>query len=249
MSSNAGRAGRFRVATAVGGRELLRDPVLLGLLVFLPAYFVGVWGWMVPADPVQVTVPAGDGAVTVGTDFVALMMALVAPVTGALLVGIAGLFLVQRSREVDDRLSVVGYRGPELLASRFAILAGIAAVVVAATAAMSAVHHSPTHPGWFVVALLLAAGTYGSLGVLTGLFLDRMAGVYLLLFAPMLDILLLQMPLADSPWWADWLPGRHAAELALSASFADSVATAHAVWGVLVVFALAGVAALVTARR
>lgn len=247
--STGGTLGRIRTATTIGSREFLRDPVLVGLLVVLPVYFVGVWGLVVPADPILVEVRDASGPTTVGADFPGLMTALVAPVTGALLVGITGLFLVQRSRAVDARLHVVGYRAPELLASRFGLLALVTVFVVTVTFAISHLHVTPEHPGWFAVGLLLGAMTYGVVGTIAGLFLGRMAGVYLLLFAPMLDMLLLQMPIADSPWWADWLPGHHAVELTLSATFAGTVATEHAIWAVGVVVVLGAFALLLSIPR
>ncbi len=240
---------RIWTVTAVAGREVVRDPVLVGLLAFLPVYFIGIWGWLIPDDPVQVDVPTGDGTETVTTDFLTLMLTLVGPVTGALLVGIAGLFIVQRSRAVDERLQVVGYRGPELLVGRFVLLSGITVVVVVVSLAITTVHAIPEHAGWFLFALVLAAATYGAIGVLTGLFFDRMAGVYLLLFAPMLDILLVGMPLGETPWWAGWLPGHHAAELALSASLAETVAVSHALWGTAVVVALGAFSVVVSLWR
>lgn len=238
--------GRVRTIGSVGSRDVLRDPVLIGLLVLLPAYFVAVWGWILPDESVTVEIPAGTGAVSTSVGFPELTTALVGPVTVALLVGIAGLFLVQRSRAADERLEVVGYRPAEILLARFGLLACIGAVVVTVTLLISFVHLHPEHVGWFLLALALAAATYGALGALLGLLVDRMAGVYIMLFAPMLDILLLGMPLGDSPSWAVWLPGHHATELALSAAFAETVATGHALWAGVVVLLLGVLAASVS---
>lgn len=241
-------AGRLRALTIAGGRELHRDRLFLALLVGLPTYFVGVWGLILPADALAVTVPSSGGTAVVDTDLVALTTVLVAPTTAALLVGIAALFVASRSAGVDERLAAVGYRRAELLTARAFLLGGLAIVVAAVTLAVTAIHVAPAAPGWFVVALVLAGVTYGAVGALAGAFLNRMGGVYLLLFAPMLDIMLLGMPLADAPAWASWLPGHHATELALSAAFADRVALTHAGWGVVVALAL-WTAALATAGR
>lgn len=242
-------ARRVRAATGVGSRDLLRDPVLLGLLVVLPVYFVGAWGLMVPDDPVQFAVSASGGSEPVTAGFDELLIAAVAPLTGALLVGITALFLVQRTRAVDDRLNVVGYRRWELLAARAVLLAAITLLVVVATVSIALVHLTPNHLGWFGAAIALAAGAYGAVGLLVGLLLGRMAGVYAMLFVPMLDVLLLQLPLADGPWWAAWLPGHHAAALAHSAAFADAVAVSEAGWGVLAVLVLGVAAALLATIR
>lgn len=244
MTVARGGQSRVRTAAVVAGKEVLRDPVLLGLLVFLPVYFIGLWGWLVPTDEVRIAVATADGTATVDTDLVSLMLALMGPVTGALLVGIAGMFLVQRSRGIDERLRVVGFRRAELLVARLCLLAAVTAVVVAVSLAVTLVYSVPEHPGWFLLSLVVAGATYGGVGVLAGQFIDRMAGVYLLLFVPMFDILLLGLPLGESPVWADWLPGHHAAELAVSASLSETVAVSHAGWGVVVVAVVSAVALL-----
>ncbi|WIV68473.1 MMPL family transporter [Natrialbaceae archaeon AArc-T1-2] len=224
--------GRTEITTLIGGRDVLRDPVLVGLLIILPAYFVGVWVAIVPDEELLLEVAASGGTEVVEPTFDELMGAVVAPVTGALVAGISALFLVQRSWSVDARLLVVGFRRLEVLAARFGVLSAVVAVVVAVSTATLAIHFVPEHPGWFVLALVLAAGVYGAIGAVAGTFLGRMAGVYLMLFAPLIDIFVLQFPLADPPSWASWLPGHHAMELALSAAFASDVAIGHANWAV-----------------
>lgn len=250
-SGNGPRATLERTwtATVVGGRDVLRDPVLVGLLVVLPAYFVGVWGWIVPDEEIALEVAAGNGTEDVIATFPELIGAVIAPVTGALVAGIAALFLVQRSRAVDSRLLAVGYRRLEVLAARFGVLAAVAAVVVAVSTAALAIHLVPENPVWYVLALALAAGTYGAIGAAIGTVLGRTAGVYLLLFAPMLDVVILQNPLADPPGWAGWLPGHHATELAASAAFATDVASSHAGWALGYLAAVALVAAVAAILR
>ncbi|MCL9814503.1 ABC transporter permease [Natranaeroarchaeum aerophilus] len=242
-SSDTPTASRIRAATTVGSRDVYRDPVLLGMLVVLPAYFVGIWGTMVPDAVVPIHVATAEGTQEIPVAFPELMTALVAPVTGALLVGITGLFLVQRSVDADRRLTVAGFRGVELLVARFAILVAITTCTVGVITAVSLLHLTPDHIGWFVLGLALAAMTYGAIGALVGLVLGRMAGVYILLFAPMLELMLLQWPVEGTEWWVEWHPGHHAIQLILSASFAPDVATDNALWAVIVLI-LAGVLAM-----
>ena len=242
-------AGRIRSLSLVGGRDVYRDPVLLGLLLVIPAYFVGVWGTIVPDDDLSIDIATADGTETVTVTFPELMTALIAPVTGALLIGVTGLFLVQRSRDVDRRLTVTGFRLSELLAARFAILTGITAFVVAVVTAVAHLHLDPEHLGWFVLGLALAAGIYGAVGTVVGLLVGRMAGVYILLFVPMIDVVLLQSPMADTDDWVTWLPGHHATELVLSAAFAGDVATGHALFGVLALGVAGTLATLVNVAR
>ncbi len=248
-ASTGSTLARIRAVATVGGRNVYRDPVLVGLLVVIPAYFVGVWGTIVPDEAFPADIATADGTATLSVSFPELMTALIAPVTGALLVGITGLFLVQRSITVDRRLTVAGFHNVELLVARFVILAAITVLVVAVVTAVVHLHLTPEHLGWFVLSLVLAAGTYGAVGTLVGLLVGRMSGVYILLFVPMLDILLLQSPMADPDDWVQWLPGHHATELALSAAFASDVATGHVLPAVLMLVVAGALAALATVIR
>ncbi|AGN00665.1 hypothetical protein L593_03570 [Salinarchaeum sp. Harcht-Bsk1] len=229
--------------------QVRRDPLLLVLLVALPAYFVGAWGVIVPDATMTASIPSGEGAQTVQASMPELIVAIIAPVAGALVVGITALFVVQRSRDVDGRLQIAGYRPVELLAARLSLLGGIAVLVTVVTIAASWIHLVPEHPLWFGLAVMLAGGIYGAIGAMLGLVLDRMPGVYSLLFAPIIDVMILQSPLSEQPWWTAWLPGHHPAQLAASAALADSVAIEHAAGGLAALLVLVGVVGVVTTYR
>jgi len=240
------RAGRAAVAEL---RQVLRDPLLLVLVVVLPGYFVGVWGWIVPDEPITVPIAGGAGVVDHQVPLPELIAAVIAPLAGALVVGITGLFAVQRARDVDARLGVAGYRPSELLAGRLAVLGAIGIVVTGVGVGVARLHVVPAHPAWFVLAVGLACGIYGAIGSVLGQVLDRLPGVYFLLFAPMIDMMLLQNPLADPPAWAAWLPGHHPIRLATSAAFAETVAIEHALWGGVAVVGAVTLAAAATTLR
>jgi ABC-2 type transport system permease protein len=240
---------RTWLATRIELVQVRRDPLLLALLVGLPAYFVGAWGVIVPDATMTTSVPAADGATTIEASMPELVVAIIAPVASALVVGITALFVVQRSHDVDRRLGIAGYRPVELLGARLATLGGMALLVTGVTVAVSWLHLVPEHPLWLAVAVALAGGIYGSIGALLGQILDRMAGVYCLLFAPLIDVMILQSPLAEQPWWTAWLPGHHPSQLAASAAFADAVAVEHALGSVAVLVVLVGAVGVATTIR
>lgn len=240
---------RTRLATWIEAVQLRRDPLLLVLLVGLPGYFVGAWGLIVPDVTMTATIPSGDGTASVQASMPELIVGIIAPVSGALVVGITALFVVQRSHDVDGRLGIAGYRPAELIAARLALLGGIALLVTVVTVAVGWVHLVPAHPLWFAVAVVLGGGIYGAIGALLGQVLDRMPGVYLLLFTPIVDVMILQSPLSEQAWWTAWLPGHHPSQLAASAAFADAVAIEHAIWGTVALLALAGLVGIVTTYR
>ncbi|MHB9286928.1 hypothetical protein ACKVMT_07785 [Halobacteriales archaeon Cl-PHB] len=207
-----------RVATAMrmGAREYRRTPVLLALLAFLPAYIIGAFVWLVDDTPVPVRI---DGtAVTVPmSDFAAAFMT---PVTAAILSGIVGLFLVHLSQAADGRLRLAGFGAVDLLVSRVGTLAIGSLVVTAASVTVALLAFSPAHVFGFVAATALVGLTYGLLGVVVGLLLDELGGVYVLLFGPMVDVLLFQNPLAtDPPGWTAVLPSHFAVNALFEAAF------------------------------
>lgn len=228
-----------------GCREYARTPVLLALFVFLPAYLVGAFTRLVPATTARLSVP-GDGVAAVATaDVYAVVMA---PLVGALVGALAGVFLMQTARESDARLVVAGARPTAVLLARFALLAAVGAVVAAVATGTVATTYVPERPLFVGVAVLLAALVYGLLGVLAGLVVDRLAGVYLALFGTMIDLFLVQNPLADAPDYAALLPGHAPVELAVDAGFSASVSLATLGEGAAYVFAVGAVTAVALAR-
>lgn len=207
-----------RVGTAVtmGLREFRRTPVLLGLLVILPLYFIGGFMYVVPTA--SLTVPIGGAVVTVRlSDFVATLMT---PLTAGLLSGIVGLFLMQSSKAADDRLRLAGYRSRDLVASRVGLLAAGGVLVSGASLAVVLVGFTPTSLLGFVAATVLTALTYGVVGVVVGVSLDRLPGIYVMLFVPFVDITLFQSPMAtDSPSWVTVLPGHFVTSATMDAAF------------------------------
>jgi ABC-2 type transport system permease protein len=211
---------RIRTLTAMGAREFVRTPVLLALLAFLPVYIIGVFVLLVP----EKTVPLSIDGTVVTADMGAFAAAFMTPVTVAILAGIVGLFLMQSSQAADDRLRLAGYRARDLVLARFGLLVAGTGLVTGASLAVALTAVTPDLLGWFVLAAVLAGLTYGILGIVVGVVLDRLPGVYVMLFAPMLDILMFQNPLVtDSPAWTTLLPGHYATALLFDATFTESV--------------------------
>lgn len=194
---------RTTTAIAMNLREFGRTPVLLALLGFLPLYIIGVFVRLVPDRSVPVPV---DGA-TVSVELATVAATMMTPVTVAILSGIVGLFLMQSSRAADDRLRLAGYGAGELVVARIGVLAGGTALVTAASLAVALLAFEPVSAPAFAAAAALVGLTYGTLGVIVGLVLDRLPGVYVMLFAPMVDGLMFQNPLAtDAADWTTFLP-------------------------------------------
>lgn len=226
---------RTRTLLSAGGHEIRRTPVLLALLVFLPAYLVGVFSFVAPDSRVAFSLADGEA---VRTTLTAAFPAFTTPMAAALLAGIAGLFLMNAAADADERLAIAGYRPSEIVLSRLGLLAGVSAVATVVAVSVMGLSFTPNHPWWFSLAVFLAAAIYGVVGLLAGALLDRLPGVYLVLFGSMVDLFLFQNPLAtDRPATARFTPGHYPLRLAMDAGFGDEVAVEPLGWS-LVVLAL-----------
>lgn len=212
-----------RIGTSVrlGATELGRTPVLLALLVVGPAYVIYVFTLVAPDGPAIVHV----GGETVRTTLPKAFPAFTTPMTAALLTGIAGLFLMQTAATADARAVVAGYLPHQIIIARLTILVGVALVATAVSVGVMLTAFRPEHLGWFLLATVLTALMYGLVGLLVGVLLDRLVGVYLILFGSMVDLFIFQNPLAsDPPNVARWLPGHYPLQLTIRAGFTDEIA-------------------------
>jgi len=206
----------------MGLREYARTPVLLALLLFLPAYFIGIFVFVLPTSELPIIVP-GDGQQMVAT--AELYGVLLVPLLAGLIGGIAGLFLMQTASDADSRLVLAGYRPAQVITARFGLLVLASIVATAVALAVLSIEYVPTSVPIFVAASVLSGLIYGLVGVLVGLVLGRLAGVYTMLFVPMLDVFFLQNPTVDEKLWvATFLPGHAVTELAVDSGFSESVA-------------------------
>jgi hypothetical protein len=243
-----GGAGRGRTAVAVfvaGLRQYARTPVLLAMLAVFPAYLIVAFSRLTPETTVPLSVP-GDG-----TEIVALSelyAVVLTPMVGALVGGLAGLFLVRAARGADGRLVVAGASSRALVAARLALVAAVGILVAAVGVAAAATTYVPERPVVLFGATLLAAVNYGLLGALAALVVDRLAGVYLVLFGTMIDFFLLQNPLADDGDIARYLPGHAPTELAVDGGFSTAVSAAPALSGLAFTALLGAVTVLALGR-
>lgn len=214
-----------RVGTALrsGATELRRTPLLLALLVVAPAYVIYVFTVVAPEGTAVVHV---DGE-AVRTTLDAAFPAFTAPMTAALLSGITGLFVMGSAAAADARLVVAGYRAREVALARLGLLVGVAFVATAVSVGVTLTAFDPAAPAWFALGTGLAALAYGMVGALVGVLLDRLAGVYLVLFGSMVDLFVFQNPMAtETPAAATLLPGHYPLQVATGAGFTGAVEAA-----------------------
>ncbi|MFB6198559.1 MAG: hypothetical protein ABEI52_09885 [Halobacteriaceae archaeon] len=205
----------------MGLREYARMPVLLALLLFLPAYFIMVFTNVMPAQQIGVDVPVQG---VMHLDMRAVIPVAMTPMATAFIGGIAGLFLMQSARKVDRRLSLVGAGIPEILSARFGVLGIVTLVASIVSMCVLMFTYVPELGLWFLLATVIVGLMYGGIGMLIGLVLNRLAGVYVIMFGPLLDLFLAQSPLStETPDVAPYLPGYYPMQLAFDAAFTSRV--------------------------
>ncbi|MFB6253676.1 MAG: hypothetical protein ABEI06_03615 [Halobacteriaceae archaeon] len=213
---------KVRTILEMGLREYARTPVLIALLLLLPAYIIVVFSWAVPSQPISIEVPGNQAIRFETTAVIAVMMT---PVIAALIGGIAGLFLMQSAREVDTRLLTIGVSVHEIIVARTGVLILAATIASIVSIVVMLFTYIPKHIVAFFVATILIGIMYGGIGAFIGLFVSRLAGVYIIMFAPLMDLFLAQSPFAEqTPTIGVYLPGYYPMQLAFDAAFSPDIA-------------------------
>lgn len=213
-----------RVVTALQTSllEYVRTPLLLVVLILVPADLVGVITSESVSKPIEIVVPSVGNVTAMLPNVIGT---LTAPLAVTVVGGVLGLFVMQSARAADARLAIAGYRAPEIILARFGLLAVGCVLVVAVAEGILLTQFVPDRPWLFGVALLTAGLTYGMVGMVVGLTIDRLAGVYVMLLVPMIDFVLFQNPIGMGTETGEGLlPGHFVAKAAIDASFGSGFA-------------------------
>lgn len=219
-----GRGDRLTAVIRAGMREHRRNRVLWGLLIAVPAVFIGM------AVMVTVDSPGPIELVERSRHFVALLSerrihaATMVPITAAFLAGITGLFVVTESAGGDRRLVLAGFRTREVLAGRLAVIGAATMLTTLVAVAVSGTLYAPRQWVVFIGANLLIAVTYAMIGVLVGPVTGRLGGLYLILMLAFIDVGLGQSVMFPDgpPTWGAYLPARGASQMLIDGAFTNS---------------------------
>lgn len=206
-----------------GLEELKRTPLLIALLVFGPAYFIYFITLLAPSGSAIVHL----GEETFQTTLSEAFPAFTTPMTAALLAWIAGLFLMETASSTDSRLVVAGFRTYQVILARLGLVAGIALVASGVSIGIMLTAFQPELLAWFIAGTTLNALIYGMIGLIIGVLLSRLLGIYLVLFGSMIDLFVFQNPLSvETPVLARILPGHYPLQLVMEAGFKGSISLA-----------------------
>jgi hypothetical protein len=219
---------RTRIATAMAFRDQGRRPLVLILLVIVPAYVITRSIAETLATPRRIGLPDHVSVITTmkelhGAGMGGLVIAFVA--------ALVGVFVMQSAIQGDRRLVIAGFHPTETVSARLLVLLAGILLVVAVSAAVTAVNFTPVSWVPLIAALILIGLIYGSIGALAGAILDKLAATYLILFLVFTDVGIVQSPMFHTTpdRWAMLLPGYGASRAMYDAAFGP---TFHA-WAAL----------------
>lgn len=183
---------RTRVATGMAFRDQLRRPLVLILIVVIPAYVITRSIAETLATPRRIGLPDG---VYVTTTMKELHGAGMGGVVVAFVAALLGVFVMQSALEGDRRLVVAGFHPGETVLARLLVLLSGTALVVGVSAVVTALNFDAASWAPLIASLLLLGLIYAGIGALAGALLDKLAATYLMLFLVMTDIGVVQTPM------------------------------------------------------
>jgi len=203
-------------------RDQRRRPLVLILLVLLPAYVITRSIADTEPTPQQVGLPGGA---VIGSNMRDIHGAVMGGTVIGFAAGLVGVFVMQSALQGDRRLVIAGFQPGEAVIARLVVVAAATGLVVAVSAIVTALAFDPAAWIPFLAGLLLIGLVYASIGALVGAVLDKLAATYLILFLVMTDISIVQNPMfgdGDPDGWAVVLPGYGPSRLMVEGAFSDS---------------------------
>jgi hypothetical protein len=196
-------SARALTATTMAFRDQLRRPLVLILLVLVPAYVITRSIAETLPTPRRIGLPDG---VWVTTTMKELHGAGMGGFAIAFCAAVVGVFVMHSALQGDRRLVVAGYRPGETVIPRLMVLVAATALVVTVAAVTTALNFTPASWAPFLAALVLLGLIYAGIGALAGAVLDKLAATYLILFLVMVDVGVVQTPMFhETPGRFAWL--------------------------------------------
>ena len=239
---------RARLATAMAFRDQRRRPLVLILLVIVPAFVITRAIAETLETPRRIGLPDDVWVTTTMKDLHGAGMGGFAV---AFVIALVGVFVMQSALQGDRRLVVAGYRPGETVIARLLVLVAATALIVVVAALVTVANFTPASLPTLIAALALLGLIYGAIGALAGAVLDKLAATYLMLFVVMTDVGIVQSPMfSDTPGeWAFLLPGYGPMRVMYDGGFSESF-HAGGELALAVAWTLAlGVAVFVVLRR
>lgn len=241
-------SARIRTATVMAFRDQRRRPLVLFLLVAVPAYVI-LWS-VAQTEPAPRTI-ALPGGEWVQTTMKALHGPGMAGLMVAFLAALVGVFVMHSVLQGDRRLVLAGFRPREAVLARLLVMSAATLLAVTVSAAILALVFTPASWAQVIGALALTGLTYGAIGALLGALLDKLPAIYLILFLVMTDLGVVQSPMfhATPVSFAWLLPGYPLDRLLYAGAFGHGFRAVGALLLALVWLIVLALAVYVVLRR
>ena len=239
---------RAGTATAMAFRDQRRRPLVLIIIVILPAYVITRSIAETLATPRRIGLP---GDVWVTTTMKNLHGAGMGGFVIAFVAALVGVFVMQSALQGDRRLVVAGFRPVETVVARLIVLGAATTLVVGISAIVTALNFTPASWPPLLAAMVLLGLIYGAIGALAGAVLDKLAATYLILFMVLTDVGITQSPMfRDTPGTgAALLPGYGPSRVMYDGAFSETFHAGSELLLSLGWLVLLGIAVLVVLRR
>lgn len=239
---------RTAVATGMALRDQRRRPLVLILLVVIPAYVVTRSIAETLPTARRIGLPDGVWVTTTMRDVHGAGMG---GMIVAFVAALVGVFVMQSALQGDRRLVVAGFRPIETVAARLAVVLCATAVVVGVAAIATAASFDPLSWVPLLASLFLVGLVYACIGALAGALLDKLAATYVVLFLVLTDLGVVQSPMFNAApgRFAFVLPGYGPSRVMYDGAFSSTFhAGAELILGIAWLLVLGG-AVFVVLRR
>ena len=239
---------RTRTAVAMALHDQRRRPLVLILLVIVPAYVITRSIAQTQATPRRIGLPDGVWVTTTMKDLHGAGMGGFAI---GFVIALVGVFVMQSALQGDRRLVVAGYRPGETVIARLVVVLTATALVVLVSAVVTALNFTPASWLPLIAAQLLLGLIFGAIGALAGAVVDKLAATYLMLFLIITDVGIVQSPMfRDAPAdWAVLLPGYGPSRVMYDGAFSETFHAGGALLVSLGWLAVLALAVYVVLRR
>lgn len=212
---------RMTAGLIAAGRQLRRMPAMWVLIVGLPVLFISAAIATTPNEPTPVELVENGRRSLRILSMADVHGATMVPITVGFLASLIGLFVILDSAQADRRLALSRYRTTEIVTVRLAVIAAASLTATAVAIAVTALSFDAVNWPVFVIANILVALTYATIGVIVGPLFGRLGGLYLLLVLSFVDIGLAQNAMFDAapPAWGRYLPAHAAVRVMMDSAF------------------------------
>jgi hypothetical protein len=222
------RLSYLKVAIAMTARDLLRSRFVLLLLLVIPSLFYAIVAATTTQQSIIFKLAAISEESLIEVSSRSESLIFIGTAVVGLLASYLALGLVQKGSDVHRRLVLCGYSPAELIASKFAVLLSVIAVIGTYVGGLLLIFFRPERVVLTVLGFVLAGFVYGGYGLLVGsLFRSELEGILLIVLLANIDAGWLQNPVfyaaAQNQFVIRALPAFYPSQISMIGAFTSGL--------------------------